>query len=153
MKEIKVNIIFRLVDFILWPFMFILGGFKFPVQETHAWHVMKWDWKNTRGLLVKQKDKSARFGHTAPLGLFHMPIFGGLTRCVVIEASGFDKYWHIGWENNLHRLKINQKKITMLVGKDGFVAYGLGDNGKNLKLKIVCYADLGDTKLSGLRLF
>lgn len=153
MKEIKVNIIFRMIDILLWPFMFILGGFKFPVQETHAWHVMNWKWTGKDILIVKQKDKKAKFGHTAPLGLFHMPIFGGLTKCVVIEASGFDKYWYIGWQNNLHRLKIHQKKITMLVGKEGFIAYGLGDNGKNLKLKIVGYADLGDSSLRGLRLF
>jgi hypothetical protein len=133
--------------------MYILGGFKFPVQETHAWHVKKYNWKKAKGLVVKETDRIARFGHEAPLGLFHMPIFGGLTKYVVIEASGFSKYWNIGWEENLHLLPIKQKRIAMLVGKKGFITYGLGDNGKILKLKIVGYGNLWDFKYRNIRLF
>lgn len=144
---------FKLIDILLWPFMLILGGFKFPVQETHAWHVKKHNWKNARGLVVKETDKTARFGHEAPFGLFHMPIFGGLTKYVVIEASGFQKYWNIGWQDNIHLLPIKQKQIAMLVGKKGFIAYGLGDNDKILKLKVVCYGNLGDFKYKNIRLF
>ncbi len=129
------NIIFRLVDYLLWPAMWILGGFKFPVQETHPWHVRKYNWKNSKGLVIKVADKTARFGHEALFGLFHMPIFGGLTKYVVIEASSFSNYWNIGWQDNIQVLPIKQKQIAMLVGKKGFIAYGLGDNGKILKLK------------------
>lgn len=143
----------KMFDYLLWPFMWILGGFVFPVQETHAWHVKKYSWKNTKGLVIKEKDNKAKFGHEAPLGLFHMPIFGGLTKYVVIEAGEFNKYWNIGWEDNIHLLPIKQKRVRMLVGKKGFVAYGLGDNGKILKLKIVDYGNLGDFKYKNIRLF
>lgn len=143
----------RLFDIMLWPFMWILGGFKFPVQETHAWHVKKHNWGKQKGLVVKEVDKKALFGHESPLGLFHMPIFGGLTKYVVIEASGYNNFWQIGWEENLHLLLIKQKRIAMLVGKNGFVAYGLGDRGEKLNLKIVGFGELGDGKYNGIRLF
>lgn len=152
MEALKLNYIFRALDYSLWPFMWLLGGFVFPVQETHMWHVRKWNW-NAKGLVIKETDKKARFGHEAPFGLFHMPIFGGLTKYVVIEASGYSKYWHIGWEGNIHLLPIKQKRIAMLVSKKGFVGYGLGDNKKQLKLKIVGFGELGDNKYNELRLF
>jgi len=144
---------FRILDMLLWPFMWVLGGFAFPVQETHPWHVRKWNWKYNNGLAIKETDKKARFGHNDPLGLFHMPIIGGLSKYVVIETKGFDKYWNVGWERFIHKLPIKQNRIMLLVGKKGLIAYGLGDNGNNLKLKIVGYGTLGDSKFVGLRLF
>jgi hypothetical protein len=133
--------------------MWFLGGFNFPVQETHPWHVKKYNWGNKKGLIIKEIDKKAKFGHEAPLGLFHMPIFGGLTKYVVIEASGFNKCWYIGWEGFIHKLPIKQNKIMLLVGKKGLIAYGLGDNGNNLKLKVIGFGKLGDGKYNNLRLF
>jgi hypothetical protein len=41
----RLNFIFRLFDFLLWPFVWILGELVFPVQETHAWHVSKYNWR------------------------------------------------------------------------------------------------------------
>ncbi len=153
MKIPKLNIVFRVFDLFLWPFMWILGGFVFPVQETHPWHVRKWNWKKADGLIIKERDLKAKFGHEAPLGLFHMPIFGGLTRYVVIEASGFNNYWNIGWQDGIQSLRIKQKRIAMLVGKKGLVAYGIGDGDKILKLKVIGYGNLGDFKYKNIRLF
>lgn len=144
---------FRILDILLWPFMFILGGFNFSVQETHPWHVRKYSWKNNKGLVIKETDKKAKFGHEAPLGLFHMSIFGGLTKYVVVEASGFKKYWHVGWDGFIHKLLIKENRIMLLVGKKGLTTYGLGDNGKILKLKIIGYGELGDKKYNDVRLF
>lgn len=152
MKVPKLNYIFRLLDFLLWPIMIILSGFKLPAQETHIWHVKKWKWKGD-GLLVDKKDTKAKFGHEAPLGLLHMPIFGGLTKYVVIEATGYANFWYIGWSDGIHLLPIYQNRIVMLVGKNGFIAHGLGDNNKELKLKIVGFGELGDNRYNNLRLF
>ena len=145
--------IFRSIDYLLWPFMWVLGGFVFPVQETHLWHVVKYNWKNNKGLTIEEKDNKAKFGHTSPFGLFHMPIFGGLTKYVVLEASKYNRYWNIGWKDHIHLLNIKQKRIAMLVGKDGFVAYGVDDLGKSIKLKVIGFGILGDSKYNGLRLF
>ena len=153
MKPQELNFIFRVFDALLSPFMWILGGFTFPVQETHPWHVKKWKWQSRNGLPTKEKDSKATFGHKSPLGLFHMPILGGLTKYVVIEASGFNKFWYIGWRNHIQLLKIKQNRVMLLVGKKGFEAFGLGDNRNELNLKIVAYGVLGDKKFTGLRLF
>lgn len=153
MKVPKLNIIFRLADILLWPFMWILGGFNFPVQETHAWHVRKHNWKSAKGLVIKEIDKKAKFGHESPLGLFHMPIFGGLTKYVVIEATGFKNYWNVGWEGFIHNLPIKENRIMLLVGKKGLIAYGLGDDRKVIKLDIIEFGELGDEKYNNLRLF
>ncbi len=152
MKVPKVNIIFRILDLLLSPIMWILGGFVFPLQESHPWNVKKWKWKGN-GLVIPGTDKKAKFGHKNVLGFYHMPILGGLTKYVVIEAEGFDKQWFVGWKGQIQSLPIKQNRIKLLVGKDGFQAYGLGDNGTNLKLKIVGFGEVGDSKYNGLRLF
>jgi hypothetical protein len=153
MKPLEENIFFRILDVLLYPFMWILGGLVFPVQETHDWHAKEWHWKKRPGLLVKGTDNKAVFGHDSPFGLFHMPIVGGLTKYVVIEANGFDNFWYVGWSGNIHSLKIKQNRIKLLVGKNGFEGYGLGDNGHELKLKAVGFGTLGDGKFKGTRLF
>lgn len=152
MKVPKVNIIFRLFDFLLTPFMLILGGFTFPLQETHIWHMHKWHWKDN-GLNITERDKKTKFSENAPFSLVHMPIFGGWTRYVVIEATGFKKYWHVGWRDVLQLLPIYENRIKMLTTDKGFTAYGLSEKGSNLKLKIVGYGELGDGKHKGIRLF
>ena len=150
----KLNLTFRLFDFILSPFMWILSGFAFEKpQETHAWHIVNWNWKKQKPLSIKETDKEARFGHSSPLGLFHMPIFGGLTKYVVIEAVGYKRYWNVGWEGQVHLLKIYDPKIKLLVGKSGFMAYGITDTNKEAKLKIVGFGTIGDGKFKGVRLF
>lgn len=153
MRIPKLKFIFRVFDLLLSPFMWILGGFTFPVQETHPWHVRKWNWKNAESLIVKEFDSNAKFGHSSSFGLFHMPIFGGLSKYVVIEAKGFKKYWNVGWEQGINILPIKENRIMLLCGTKGFIAYGLGDGTKNLKLKIVGYGVLGDNKYKGIRLF
>lgn len=143
---------FRLFDILLYPIMWILGGLNYPVQETHNWHVKGWKW-NKKGLIISKHDDAAKFGHDSHLGLFHIPIFGGLTKYVVIEAQGFDKYWHVGFGSQIHLLPIFENRIKILVGKNGFVAHGLSDSNKDIKLKIVGFGIIGDSKYNGLRLF
>lgn len=153
MKTPKLSFIFRLFDFLLTPFMWILGGFKFPLQETHLWHISKWNWKMAKALVVKGRDKKAKFGHESSFGLLHMPIFGGLAKYAVIQAKGYNKHWFVGWKDQIQKLPIKENKIKLLVGKNGFIAYGLGDNGKHLQLKVVGFGEIGDGKYNGLRLF
>jgi len=154
MKPPEESILFKVFDVLLYPFMWILSGFVLPVQETHKWHAKRWNWKKRHGLLVKGTDKKAKFSHGSFPGLFHMPVFGGLTKYVVIEAKKFDKFWYVGWSGSIHSLKIKQNRIRLLVGKSGYYnAFGLGDNGNELKLKVVGYGELGDGKYKGIRLF
>ncbi len=155
MKIPKLNFIFRFFDILLWPIMFLLSGFKFPVQETHPWHVKKWNWKGN-GVKIQGNDSQAFFaqsGISKYLGLYHMPILGGLQKYVVLENNNFKKYWNIGWNNHIQILKIYTPKIALLVGKEGYNALAISDDVKEINLKIVGFGVLGDKKYNNLRLF
>ena len=135
--------------------MLILGGFNFPVQETHPWHVKKWEWKS-KGVRIGGNDKVAKFGQSGLskyLGLYHMPIFGGLRKYVILENTNFKKSWNVGWDNHLQMLKIYDLRIALLVGKERFSAFALSDTEKEARLKIVGFGELGDGKYNRLRLF
>ncbi len=155
MKIPKVNIVFRFLDFLLWPIMFLLSGFKFPVQESHPWHVKKWKWKEN-GVKVLGNDSQALFGQSEIskyFGLYHMPIFGGLKKYVVLENNNFKKYWNIGWDEHVQILKIYRSRIALLVGKEGYNAFAISDDSNEIKLKIIGFGELGDRKYNSIRLF
>jgi len=146
---------YRILDILLWPFMWVFGGINFPVQETHPWHVKKHQWIG-KGTKIIGSDVNAKFSHTGIskyFGFYHMPILGGLTKYVILEASGFDNYWNVGWDNYIQILKIYNDKIKLLVGKEGFSSFALADTKKEIELKIVGFGELGDRKYNGIRLF
>lgn len=151
----KLNFIFRFFDFLLWPCMWILGGFVFPVQETHPWHVKKWNWKSV-GVNILGNDSRALFGQSGIskyFGIYHMPIFGGLKKYVVLENNNFKKYWNIGWNGRIQILKIYEPKIALLAGKEGYKAFAISDDSNETKLKIIAFGELGDGKYNSIRLF
>ena len=135
--------------------MYFLGGFKFPVQETHPWHVKKYKWK-TSSLLIKGDDIKSKFGQSGIskyLGLFHMPIFGGLKKYIVLENRNYKNYWNIGWNSYIQILKIYDSKIKLLSGKEDFIAHALSDNKNEVELKVVDFGTIGDGKYKKIRLF
>lgn len=159
MKIKKVALCFRIVDFLLVPFMWFLGKFTFPLQETHPWHVQTFLPKlGYKRLMVKSKKTNLRFGHESRFGLYHMPIFGGLNKYAVLEAHGFNNYWHIGWigtnKSQIQKLPIRQSRIKLLRPKNGyFEAVAFDEYGRNIKLKLVGNGRIGDRKYPGIRLF
>lgn len=160
MKVPESNLLLDLCDILLKPFMLLLNGFKFPLQETHKWHGVNFDkklLKKGKGVIINKPDINAKFTHGSPLGLFHMPIFGGLTQYEVIEVNGFDNHWHVGWERNtdfqIHRLAIKENRLKLLTGKGTSKIYAVDDSGKFLPLKVVGYGHIGDGKYNGIRLF
>ncbi len=149
-----------MLDFALTPFMLFFNKFNFPLQETHHWHTYNID-KNKikKGTLIYAQKSNAKYGHSAKLGLYHMPVFGGLDRYVVLEAQGFKDFWYVGWSGGdaraqIHRLPIKDSQIKLLTPIRGsYEAIGFDKDGKQLKLKIVGYGKIGDGKFSGIRLF
>ncbi len=161
------NIFTRFVDTLLTPFMWILGGFKLPLQETHAWHVRSINiskLKNKKPLYIKKHQLNTKYYHDSPLGLFHMPIFGGLVKYIALKVDKFDSHWHIIWSgvdknkretdsSSVHTLKIKNHGIKLLPGRDHFNVYAVDDSGKFLNVKIVGEGELGDGKFKDYRLF
>lgn len=154
------NTFTRILDLLFVPAMWILNGGQKPLQETHDWHTYRVEsdfFENKNGALVNNPDTKARFGESAPMGLYHMPMFGGLRKYAVIEVSEFTKHWHIGWKGDgwgqIHRLPIKDRRIKLLTGTNQYWAFAIDDNGKFLSAKVVGYGKIGDRKFKGLRLF
>lgn len=155
MEVPKLNIVFRLLDYLLMPIMWCLGGFVLPIQETHPWYVKKWEFRG-EALHILGKDNMAMFGQSGIskyLGLYHMPIFGGLRKYVVLENKNYRKYWNIGWNGHIQILKIYKPKIALLVGKEGYNTFAISDDSNETKLKVVGSGELGDGKYKGVKLF
>lgn len=156
MKVSILNIIFSFFDLILRPIMFLLqGNFRESPQETHPWHVKRFVWKK-KGILIKGNDHESRFGQSGlskRFGLFHMPILGGLKKYVILENSNYNNYWNIGWNDQIQKLRIHDKRVKLLVGKENFDAHGLSDNKEEVELKIIDFGKIGDGKYKNVRLF
>lgn len=158
-KNIESNILEGIIDVILMPVMFLLNGGKLPLQETHPWHCIDVDTNlliDKFGVVVRGND-SARFGHDAPFGLFHMPIFGGLRKYTVIEVGKFTDHWHVCFKGNtkaqIHKLKIKTNRLKLLTGKGKHWFFALTDSGDFLPIKTVGEGTIGDTIFKGVRLF
>ena len=82
-----------------------------------------------------------------------MPVFGGLKKYIVLENRHYKNYWNIGWDNHIQILKLRDSKVKLLVGKEGYKAFGLSDGKSEIKLKVVGFGELGDNKYNNLRLF
>lgn len=148
--------IYTLLDVFLRSLMYLLqGNITEKPQETHPWHVKRFVWK-TKGLLIEGNDHDSKFGQSGipkRFGLFHMPILGGLKKYVILENSNYNNYWNIGWNDQIQKLKIYDKRIKLLVGKEDFDAYGLSDDKTEVNLKITDFGKIGDGKYKDVRLF
>ena len=156
MKVPRLNIFFRIIDIFMRPTMFLLqGNFSESPQETHPWHVKRFVWKK-KGLLIEGSDFESRFGQSGlskRFGLFHMPILGGLKKYVILQKNNYNDYWNIGWNDQIQKLRIHDKLIKLLVGKEDFEAYGLSDNKEEVNLKIIDFGKIGDGRYKDVRLF
>ena len=160
MKILELSPLFKFCDLCLMPFMHLLNGFKKPIQETHTWHAYDVDKEflvNNKGKFVKGLDSESKFDHHSSLGLYHMPILGGLTKYVVIEVGDFKDHWHVAWKGGdkgqIHRLKIYDNKLKLLTGRTGgYFVFALNDKAEFLDIKIIDYGKIGDKKYPGVRL-
>lgn len=172
LKKLRVEQVpsyFRLLDYLMIPIMWILSGFKNDSpQETHHWHMQEIDPNlvpDKVGIAVMGDDKS-KFKGRSPIGLNHMPIFGGWTNYVILQANGIAGHWHVGWKVKflakgkkdiceIHKLKIYDDKIKVFKGINDSkkIFFGLDEAGKFIPLKIVGKGTLGDGKFNKVRLF
>lgn len=158
------NPIFKILDLLFVPIMFVLGGFKLQnLQKTHHWHGLdinpeRIDLK--KAVTIKGSDKS-RFvntgGVTKHFGTFHMPIFGGWKNYIVLECK--ENPWHVGWISNsfsqIHLLPIKGNKVRVLSGKEGTETsfFAVDEKGNQIEISQVDQGKLGDNKYSDIPLY
>lgn len=168
----KVAFYFRILDHLLWPFMWILAKGKVErPQESHRWHFQDIECDILEKIMDPhlivsiEGDDPSRFDINS-LGLFHLPLFGGWKNYIILEANNFSRYWHVGWRiyrggtKNLVRcqiqkLRISSSCIKLLKGVPGKRAefFGVDDSGKQVSVRVVGEGKLGDGQFRNVRLF
>lgn len=165
MKIKQIPTMYRILDYLLTPVMYILGGCKMDsIQKTHGYHA-----KNINVILDNCKtieitgDDTSRFknsrGFINNRGYFHMPIFGGWKSYVILENTEFSNAWFVGWKTpsfyQVSRLKISTPLVKLLKGRKGdkSIFFGFDLNGNQIKLKKVADGTLGDNKFSNVPLY
>lgn len=162
----QLPIIFRLLDILMIPLMFVLGGLrKDSLQETHPWHLWRHLTPETvdTSKAVRHIGTDKSFDHHFAF-LFHAPIFGGWKKYIVLQPKGYDGPFRIGWvtyKNNklseiaVHKLIIKNSKIRVLSGTPNFSGYffALTIKGEQIPLEKVGEGTLGDKRYPGVRLF
>ena len=161
----------RLVDRILWPIMFLLGGAtRGSTQETHYWHCQPVDpitiEPSLSAQVVGDEVSNVASNRVFPFPFFHAPLLGGWRNYVVLQVQASVEYWHVGWihrsspvnsrpKNHVQRLKISSREIKVLGQAMGFVTdfFAIGPKGEQLPLKVTGQGVLGDGRYSTLRLF
>ena len=165
----KAPIILRLLDYLMLPLMFALGGFKFDsIQETHPWHIQKVNPNKIDLRLATQFYKgndSSRF-LKRNLFLFHAPLLGGWKNYSVFEVCQSSKLpFYIGWIGHndkdrkdrayIQRLPIHNSKIRLLNGTSFYTNafFAFDTKGKQVILKRISEGKLGTNKDTKIRLF
>lgn len=94
----------RLADMLMLPIMYFLQGtvFESP-QRTHRWNNHKFR-SETELALIRSLPRinfdgvpSARHRWLGIVPLFHMPIFGGWKKFVVLSPAEPATVWYVGW--------------------------------------------------------
>lgn len=169
MKPLPLNPLFRALDYLMIPLMYLISGtYKERPQESHIWHGQNIPEDNLPSI---DKDLSvASHSHeisTRKHGgiLFHLPIFGGWKDYTVLESENFNSEWYIGWivrnsssnsvtRFQVHKLPLTDSKVRMLTGNSNYsvMFFAVNTQGVQIPLKEVATGRIGDGKFPNIRL-
>jgi hypothetical protein len=167
---------FRILDFVLVPLMWVLLGFRLErPQETHKWHMQTIDAALVLpeyALRIEGDDAADwdgrsrhRWGRALHGVRIHTTIFGGWQDYLILEAEGFQRFWHVGWlidfedtgyqKSQVQKLQIHSPHIKVLKGTPnlGVTFFALDETGKQLPLRQVAEGRIGDRRFPKIRLF
>lgn len=152
--------VFRVLDVLMIPIMFILGGFKLDsIQETHPWHMRRrvdlTGVDHTKVVPYAGKERTYKERYTF---LFHAPIFGGWKEYGVYRPVDHHDIFFIGWSTNDRANELQQLPlrgaVRTLTGPDGASGffYAVDRHGHQLKLERIDTGTLGDNRYPHVRL-
>jgi hypothetical protein len=93
----------RIADYLMMPIMYVLQGTIHEVpQRTHRWnniHLrnLEIDHLHADWVVIVPGDQTANERWFGLVPLFHMPIFGGWKKFIVIAPVEESGEWYIGW--------------------------------------------------------
>lgn len=158
-----------MADRALLPLMHAIGGFRRDsLQETHFWHGQPFPAERLDASLcvtVEGTDPSRHTNRLLPLPLFHMPVLGGWTHYVVLEAANDGRPWHVGWQHlhhpddfrascKLNRLALGDARVRVLSLPTGYLTrfFAMDGSGAQRALRVVDRGCLGDGRHGDIRL-
>ncbi len=148
-------------DLLMIPIMYLL---QLPVfdkpQRTHFWNNKKYYVSDIAHLdktlfvsVSGDVDACNRWFGWIPI--FHMPIFGGWKKFVVIEPKVKQDVWYVGWIPGdvigISRIKLCHS-VKLLRSPQTVYFFGLNEHGEQIEINIIGSGELGkDKKYSGVQ--
>lgn len=132
----------------------ISGTFQESPQRTHFWNNTKLSRKEVAFLEValmvsREREKGALHRWRYKIPLFHMPIFGGWRRYVVVApVIHVNHAWYVGWVANdvsgISRINL-VGPVRLLVGPKHVQFFGLRfDDGTQIQVHVIGEGRIGD---------
>ena len=139
----------RLADYLMMPLMYMLQGtLKEVPQRTHRWNNFKVRSNSDRFKILRDfyfiafvGDKNATKRWFGIIPIFHMPIFGGWKRFVVLEPANHTEPWFVGWAANQEVIGISQipiyGRVRVTIGPEEVSFFAMNSKHEPLLLKQV----------------
>ncbi len=136
------------------PVMYVLSGtFEEPPQRTHFWNNMKLERETVdrlerSSMVFYRKDDIASKRFFSFIPLFHMPIFGGWKRYVVIRPAKIKGVWHVGWIAEdvcgISRIPL-YGSVRLLLGDKPVSFFGVNEKtGEQILLRKIGFGVIGE---------
>jgi hypothetical protein len=78
--------------------------------------------------------------------IFHMPLFGGWKKYVVVAPAGSESSWFVGWiagdTVGISRVLLHTP-VRLLLGSGPAQFFALTDEGRQINLEIIGYGEIG----------
>jgi hypothetical protein len=148
----KQGLVGRTVDYLMVPIMYLLqGNFHEVPQRTHRWNnqhlksedVTDFDADMT---LSVEGDATALGRWFGPIPLFHMMIFGGWKKFVVIKPTVPQSEWFVGWVVSdafgVSQIPIRDA-VRLGLGPEPAQYFAVDQEGRQIDIDIVGYGEIG----------
>lgn len=146
------SLLSKLGDYLMIPIMYILqGNFSETPQRTHRWNNKKYfstdiSFLATEMLVTVEADNLASSRWLGLLPLFHIPVFGGWKKFVVLEPKVTQDEWYVGWIAN-DVIGISQIKLTdrvrVLRGPGVTQVFAINEHGQQIDLDVCGFGVVG----------
>lgn len=131
----------RTCDTLMRPFMYVVSGTCWEApQGTHAWNWHKITHAEAGALstamMVTSPGRHGECGrHHRLISRYHMPVFGGWRRYIVLEPVTHSRPWYVGWittdQAGVSRIPIAER-VRVLEGPEPTRWFGLDDCGSQV---------------------
>lgn len=142
----------RMADYAMLPIMYVLqGNFRESPQRTHRWNNLHLSNRDIDHLSADKietvaADKESTSWWIGPIPHFHMPIFGGWNKFVIIEPKVPQKIWFVGWVLSdtcgISKIPLTSK-VRLGIGPLPLQFFGVDFEGRQIDIDIVGYGMIG----------